>query len=156
MGLPSCQHDYTRYRDGQNCGHDRRETPPHLCKRGRRWRYATGLITGCLLLLSAQFLSAETLRTATYNTELSRKGPGLLLRDIASGKDPQVIAVLNVIKHAQPDVIALQGFDYDLTNLALRLFADQAGYPPHLCGTAQYGHGDGVRPERRWTSWRAK
>jgi len=71
---------------------------------------------------------------------LSRKGPGLLLRDIASGNDPQVIAVLNIIKHADPDVIALQEFDYDLTNLALRLFADQAGYP----------HIFAARPTRAW------
>ena len=88
----------------------------------------------------AQFLSAETLRIATYNTELSRKGPGLLLRDIASGNDPQVIAVLDIIKHTQSDVIALQGFDYDLTNLALRLYADQAGYPHIFAAWPNTGH----------------
>jgi hypothetical protein len=75
---------------------------------------------------------------------LSRKGPGLLLRDIASGDDPQVIAVLDIIKHAQPDVIALQGFDYDLTNLALRLFADQAGYPHIFAARPNTGMATGL------------
>ena len=72
---------------------------------------------------------AETIRLATYNTELSRKGPGVLLRDIARGDDPQINAVLQIIKHANPDVLALQGFDYDLTGAALSLFAQQSGYP---------------------------
>jgi endonuclease/exonuclease/phosphatase family metal-dependent hydrolase len=51
-----------------------------------------------------------------------------LLRDIQAGKDPQIDAVLQVIKIANPDVIALQGFDYDLTSAALSVFANQAGY----------------------------
>ncbi|MFT5785170.1 MAG: hypothetical protein ACI9KK_000515 [Ascidiaceihabitans sp.] len=60
---------------------------------------------------------------------MSRKGPGILLRDIARGEDPQIDAVLQIIGHASSDVIALQNFDYDLTGAALSLFADQAGYP---------------------------
>ncbi|MFT5799639.1 MAG: hypothetical protein ACI84R_003717 [Candidatus Azotimanducaceae bacterium] len=60
---------------------------------------------------------------------MSRKGQGILLRDIARGEDPQIDAVLEIIGHAAPDVIALQNFDYDLTGAALSLFADQAGYP---------------------------
>ena len=56
---------------------------------------------------------------ATYNTELLRKGPGLLLRDILSKKDPQVQAVIATIAAANPDIIALQGVDYDLEGRAL-------------------------------------
>ena len=52
---------------------------------------------------------ADTLRFATFNTELSRKGPGLLLRDILAAKDAQVNAVLAQIIAADADVIALQG-----------------------------------------------
>ena len=42
-----------------------------------------GLIrAGLLALALAAPASAETLRVATFSPELTRKGPGLLLRDI--------------------------------------------------------------------------
>lgn len=75
------------------------------------------------LLLLAQPGLADGLRIATFNTELSRRGPGLLLRDIQRG-DPQVDAVIEVIRQAAPDVIALQGIDYDLRGAALSALAD--------------------------------
>jgi hypothetical protein len=71
----------------------------------------------------------QTLRVATYNTELQRDGPGLLLRDIARGDDDQIAAVLQVIAAADADVLALQSFDYDLTGEALDLLAKATGYP---------------------------
>ena len=52
---------------------------------------------------------SDTIRIATYNTELSRKGPGLMLRDIEKGDDAQVTAVIRVIVAADADIIALQG-----------------------------------------------
>ncbi len=79
---------------------------------------------------------AETLRIATYNVELSRKGPGLLLRDILSGKDAQVEAAADVIAQAAPDTLLLTGFDYDLDLVALGAFArriEERGVSyPHL------------------------
>tara|TARA_R110000764_G_scaffold72049_1_gene148019 strand:- start:1356 stop:2381 length:1026 start_codon:yes stop_codon:yes gene_type:complete len=66
---------------------------------------------------------ADSLRIATYNTELARRGPGLLLRDITGGEDAQINAVITVLIHARPDIVALQGFDYDLTGAALAAFA---------------------------------
>ncbi|WP_299968721.1 endonuclease/exonuclease/phosphatase family protein [uncultured Roseobacter sp.] len=66
----------------------------------------------------------DALRVATFNTELSRKGPGLLLRDIARGEDPQVTATLDVIVAANADILVLQGFDYDLTGAALTAYVD--------------------------------
>ncbi|MHC0052222.1 endonuclease/exonuclease/phosphatase family protein [Actibacterium sp. D379-3] len=60
---------------------------------------------------------------ATYNTELSRKGPGLLLRDIAKGDDPQVTAIVSVIAGARPDILLLQGIDYDHGGAALAALA---------------------------------
>lgn len=72
---------------------------------------------------------ADTIRIATYNTELQRDGPGLFLRDLVRGTDPQIDAVLRVIVAADADVLALQGIDYDLTGEALRRFAKAAGYP---------------------------
>lgn len=70
---------------------------------------------------------ADTLRIATYNTDLERDGPGLLLRDIRRGKDPQVEAVVRVITAARPDVIALQGVDFDYHGLALAALRDRLG-----------------------------
>jgi hypothetical protein len=55
---------------------------------------------------------------------LSRSGPGLLLRDILSGADPQIGAVAQVIRAADADVILLLGFDYDEEGLALSAFAE--------------------------------
>lgn len=50
---------------------------------------------------------------------MSRKGPGLLYRDILRGEDPQILAVIAEITRADADVIALQSIDYDLENRAL-------------------------------------
>lgn len=61
---------------------------------------------------------AQDIRIASYNTALSRKGPGLLLRNIER-EDPQVLAVVATIVEARPDVILLQDFDYDYSALAL-------------------------------------
>jgi len=94
-------------------------------------RAATALCLLCLTLWPA-LLVADSLRVATFNTELMRKGPGLLLRDLQRGKDPQIRAVVAVIAGADPDVIALQGVDWDLDGLALAELADllaQAGSP---------------------------
>ncbi|MFK7836756.1 MAG: endonuclease/exonuclease/phosphatase family protein [Sulfitobacter sp.] len=89
-----------------------------------------------LITASAQ---ADTLRIATFNTELSRKGPGLLLRDILRGDDPQVTAVITELVEVRPDVIALQGFDFDIENRTLKSFADaleQNGlHYPHIFST---------------------
>lgn len=84
----------------------------------RKGHLAVGFIAVTLLALG-QSVVAETIRVATYNVELQRKGPGILLRDIARGEDDQIIATLRIIAEASPDIIALQGFDYDLTGAAL-------------------------------------
>lgn len=77
------------------------------------------MIRALLVLLLLPFAAqAETLRVASYNTDLSRKGPGLLLRDMRRG-DPQVDAVVGVLTATRPDIVALQGLDWDLEGLAL-------------------------------------
>ena len=76
--------------------------------------------------------AADTLRIATFNTELGRDGPGLLLRDIEKG-DEQVDAVLDVINKINPDIIALQSVDFDHEWQALRaLNARLPNSFPHL------------------------
>lgn len=77
----------------------------------------------------------KTIRIATYNAELSRKGPGLLLRDIAKGDD-QAQAVAGVIAAAAPDVLVLNGVDYDHDLKTLKalagLVAERGHDMPHL------------------------
>ena len=64
------------------------------------------------------------IRVATWTPDLTRKGPGLLLKDIRSGKDAQVAAAVQVIAAARADVLVLTGFDWDHDGLALTAFAD--------------------------------
>jgi hypothetical protein len=85
-------------------------------------------------------LRAETLRIASFHTELSRDGPGLLFSDILSGQDVQVAAVIETLIAADADILTLQGIDYDLENRAIGVLADAlatAGAPyPHLFSAA--------------------
>lgn len=76
---------------------------------------------------------AETLRVAYYDTELGRDGPGLLLRDILGGADPQVAAVAQIITAARPDILVLSGIDHDAEGLALAALNATLPAPfPHL------------------------
>ncbi|WP_413874265.1 endonuclease/exonuclease/phosphatase family protein [Albidovulum sp.] len=78
---------------------------------------------------------------ATFNADLTREGPGLLLRDILTAKDPQVEAAAGVIAAVAPDVILLTGIDYDLDGAALAAFAARIG-----AGGAEYPHRLALRP----------
>lgn len=62
------------------------------------------------------------MRIATFNVGLSRDGPGLLLRDLRRG-DPQAALVAGIIAHVAPDVVVLQGVDFDHDSLALDALA---------------------------------
>ncbi len=84
----------------------------------------TALGVFCALLLLGGVAGAETLRIATYNSDLTRKGPGLLLRDILKGEDAQIAAVQEVIKAVAPDILVLQGIDYDYGLSALSALRD--------------------------------
>ncbi|MBC6443110.1 MAG: endonuclease/exonuclease/phosphatase family protein [Rhodobacteraceae bacterium] len=74
-------------------------------------------------LLYAVPAAAEIFRIATYNTSMSRKGPGLLLKDILE-RDAQVMAVAQIIRMVRPDVLLLNEVDHDHENRALRAFLD--------------------------------
>ena len=97
-----------------------------MSARGPRWVLSFLFIALAFMMLHAvPPAEAEPLRIATFNTELSRKGPGLLLRDITRGSDPQVQAVVAVIASHHPDILALQGIDWDHDNLALKALQSQ-------------------------------
>ncbi|MDG1352440.1 MAG: endonuclease/exonuclease/phosphatase family protein [Sulfitobacter sp.] len=92
---------------------------------------------------------AETLRIATFNAELSRKGPGLLLRDIQRGKDPQISAFKQLLNEIRPDIIMLQGVNYDLRHTALDalardLAAGGLAYPHIFASAPNAGQASGL------------
>lgn len=85
-----------------------------------------------LLALPAQAQTPDSLRIATYNTDLGRKGPGLLLRDILSDKDKQIAALLTTLVALDADILVLTDFDYDYDLVALTALAERlekAGTP---------------------------
>ena len=59
---------------------------------------------------------------------MTRAGPGLLLRDILSGQDAAVEAVVTVLGRLDADVILLTGIDYDMQGRAAGALAARAGY----------------------------
>ena len=94
-----------------------------------------------LWALTAAGASAETLRIATWNVGLDRKGPGLLVDDLAKGEDPQIAALVRVLVALDADVILLTAVDYDRGGVALRLLADGLA-----TAGASYPHRFALRP----------
>jgi len=87
------------------------------------------------------------MRVAIYNADLTRLGPGLLLRDIVGGKDPQVSAVVQVLSRLDADVLVLTNVDFDHDLVALSALADvleRAGAP--------YPHRFARRPNTGWAT----
>ena len=70
---------------------------------------------------------ADTLRVAFWNADLSRDGPGLLLRDILGGSDLQIAQVRSVIADLGADILVLGDIDFDAGPDALK--ALNAGLP---------------------------
>jgi hypothetical protein len=115
------------------------------------WSCAMDVLATRLLavaLTMATPVAAEPFRVAVYNVELSRDGPGLLLRDIREG-DPQVDAVVQVVGHIDPDILLLIGVDWDLDGLALAALADRfaetgAEYPHRFAPRPNTGMATGL------------
>ncbi|SPF81118.1 endonuclease/exonuclease/phosphatase family protein [Pseudoprimorskyibacter insulae] len=83
------------------------------------------------------------LRLATFHADLSRKGPGLLLRDILASENG-VDCAAKAIARARPDVITLTKFDYDfagqnLTALARSMSAYDHILPHHYSALGNAG-----------------
>ncbi len=90
-----------------------------------------------VLALSTLPVGAESLRIATWGADLSRDGPGLLLRDILGGEDPGVEATAALLGEVRPDLLLLTDIDWDADGVALaaladRLAAEGLSYPHRL------------------------
>ncbi|WP_416914630.1 MAG: endonuclease/exonuclease/phosphatase family protein [Roseicyclus sp.] len=104
---------------------------------------------------------ADALRIASFHTQLTREGPGLLLRDILRGGDGQVAASVAVIAAAGADVLVLQEVDFDADGLALAALADAVeaaglSYPYRLALRPNTGLPTGVDIDGDGRSWRAR
>jgi hypothetical protein len=123
MGLPSDLSLHAWHRDEPDRRDDRGQASAGLSAAG------CGVHAG--LILWAAAAAADPVRIATFNAELSRDGPGLLLRDIREG-EADILAAARVIAAARPDILLLTGFDYDAGLVALTAFAarvEEAGWP---------------------------
>jgi hypothetical protein len=86
----------------------------------------------------------DRLRVATWTVELTRNGPGVLLRDILKGDDVQILAAQSHIKALSPDVLLLVGFDTDLDGHALAQFARDLDYPYLFTRSGNSGRSTGI------------
>lgn len=68
---------------------------------------------------------ADGVRIATWHAPLSRKGPGLLLRDLLRDKDAELSAVVAGIDALGADILLLTNFDFDYDLLALQALRDR-------------------------------
>lgn len=93
-----------------------------------------------MLCLATGAARAESLRVATFHADLARKGPGLLLRDILKG-DEQAEAVAAIIARVKPDILLLNGMDYDLELRTLNALNARIGAAGH-----RFDHAFSARP----------
>lgn len=89
-----------------------------------------------------------TLRIATFNVDLTRRGPGLLLRDLQRG-DAQADALAALIAHVAPDVLLLTKFDHDHDMVALGAFSRMLALHDH-----PMEHRLALRPNTGWRTGR--
>lgn len=99
---------------------------------------------------------AEGFRVATLHAELTRKGPGVLLRDIARGEDEQIAALQELLGAVQPEIVLLTKVDFDAELRTARALQELLGFahsfalPPNsMRPTALDLDGDGRAGDRQ-------
>ena len=65
-----------------------------------------------------------TIRIATFNAGLVRKGAGMLVHEMAGGS-AQIDAVAEIILRVRPDILLLNKFDRDPAHRALKGFVER-------------------------------
>ena len=63
-----------------------------------------------------------TVRIATFNADMARKGAGVLIKDIAE-RQPQILAVAEIVLRVRPDILLINEIDHDPQGRALAAFA---------------------------------
>lgn len=83
-------------------------------------------------MLTALPVAAGPVRVAFFNTDLSRRDPGLLVHALLKPESGQVDQVVAIIQQVRPDILVLGGIDYDHGGVAIGLLRqklNQAGNP---------------------------
>ena len=106
------------------------------------------VLVAALAFFGAGALQAEPLRLATYHAELGQKGPGVLIAKILK-RDEKVMAVVEVIASVAPDVLVLNGVDWDMGGHALDALAERlseagADYPHRFAALPNAGLESGL------------
>lgn len=84
---------------------------------------------------------ADTLRLATFDTGLGRKGPGLMVRDLMAARDDRMEAALALIAAADADVLMLMDVDWDHDGAGLAALVERLSQAGRT-----YGHHLALRP----------
>lgn len=83
---------------------------------------AFGMLAGPAISAGLSLEKPEnTVRIATFNANLNRKGAGVLIQDIAK-RDAQILAVAEIILRVRPDVILINEIDHDDAGIAVDAF----------------------------------
>ena len=80
--------------------------------------FSPGPVPAAGLLLDR---APDTIRIATFNANLNRKGAGVLIQDMAK-RDPQILAVAEIILLVRPDILLINEIDHDLQGIAVDAF----------------------------------
>lgn len=64
---------------------------------------------------------------ATYDTGMSRSGPGIMLQHLLRGDDDQIEDGIQVLARLNADIVLLTDFDYDLDGAAVSALKDRLG-----------------------------
>jgi endonuclease/exonuclease/phosphatase family metal-dependent hydrolase len=75
-----------------------------------------------LLSLWSADVAAQTLRIATFNVSLNRRGAGLLLQELQTRPSEQARAIVAILQSVRPDIVLLNEFDHDPEARALAAF----------------------------------
>lgn len=81
---------------------------------------------------------------AQLTIPLTRDGPGLLLRDILRGDDPQILALAALLQDVDPDILLLAGVDFDYENRAAIALKEVLGFPYHFAPEPNTGMATGL------------
>lgn len=91
-----------------------------------------------LFLLMMSELRAETIRVGTWNSDFSRKGPGLLIAELLEGSE-ELDAWGQAIKALELDYFVLVDVDQDYESWSAKLLAELAGFENYAQGPSNRG-----------------
>jgi len=102
-----------------------------------------------IAFIGGSVAAADSFRIATFNASLSRKGPGVLVRDLEQMKQRQIKAVIEIIATVRPDILLINEFDHDRDGVALSIFTKalaDAGiaYPHSFSAPSNTGEPSGI------------